>query len=304
MRLVHACATAYRDRSHFDAQNVLETGGVSPFARDAGWLNVALAAMPEARKAGRRELGVAVTDQTPLLLRGSAPIATWSPSRLPEAQSDTVMRLLALYQRTDPALETALSAATNANGIAKAANATGDRMAGPAPGQTLLPLAKAAAGFLKAQGGPNAAVMEMTGWDTHANQGLAQGQLARVLAILDEGIGALKTELGPTWNNTVIVVATEFGRTVAMNGGGGTDHGAGAAAFVIGGAVRAGKPVADWPGLSATALYEGRDLRPTTDLRAVLKGVLAQHMGVPDGALGQVFPDSATIRPLDGLITT
>jgi uncharacterized protein (DUF1501 family) len=301
LRLVHATATAYRDRSHFDAQNVLETGATSPFARDAGWLNVALGALPAPRKQGRRELGVAVTDQTPLLLRGAAPITTWSPSRLPEAEGDTVARLMALYQRTDPALATALDAASNANGIAAASGAMTGMNAAPRGGG-LAPLAKAAAGFLRDANGPTAAVMEMTGWDTHANQGLAQGQLARVLALLDDGIATLRTEMGPAWANTIVVVATEFGRTVAMNGGGGSDHGTGAAAFVLGGAVKSGATIADWPGLSQNALYEGRDLKPTTDLRAVLKGVLADHMGVPEGALGQVFPGSATIPPLRGLI--
>lgn len=300
MRLVQAVATAYRDRSHFDAQNVLESGAGSPFARDSGWLNAALQSMPQARKDARKELGVALSDQTPLALRGAAPIATWAPSPLPHADEDTIARLMDLYRRTDPALAAALDAATAANGVAAASGVMGAARGG---GRALAPLAKAAAGFLKQPGGPVAAVIDVTGWDTHANQGLAQGTLARTLGVLDEGLGALKAELGPAWANTVVIVATEFGRTVAMNGNGGADHGTAGAAFLLGGAIRRGGAVADWPGLSQAKLYQNRDLRPTTDLRAVLKGVLHDHLGVASSTLAEsVFPDSAAVKPIEGLV--
>lgn len=289
---VHACATPYRERSHFDAQNVLETGAASPFARDAGWLNAALAAEADAASGER---GLALTAQAPLVLRGAAPVATWSPSTLPEPSSDTIARLMDLYEQRDPALATALRGAVSANAIAEGAGGRG--ASAPAA------LARVAANFLRAPNGPTAAVIEMNGWDTHANQGLEQGALARNLGALDDGLAVLKTELGETWRNVVVVIATEFGRTVAPNGANGTDHGTGAAAFLAGGAVAGGRVLADWPGLSRGALHDGRDLRPTIDLRSVLKGVLGEHLRVADRALEQtIFPESAAARPHRGLI--
>jgi uncharacterized protein (DUF1501 family) len=163
----------------------------------------------------------------------------------------------------------------------------------------------AAAGFLKQDDGPKVAVFDTTGWDTHANEGGAEGQLAGRLAALDTGLATLRQELGPAWSHTAVLLVTEFGRTAAVNGTRGTDHGTGAAAFLLGGAVAGGRVVADWPGLSSNALYQGRDLAPTLDLRCVFKGILAEHLGVPARALEEtVFPDSAAAKPLHGLIRT
>jgi uncharacterized protein (DUF1501 family) len=298
--LIHAAATPYRERSHFDAQNVLETGAGAPFARGAGWLNAALQGLP---KGGRKELGVALSNQAPLVLRGDAPVATWSPSVLPSADGDTISRLMALYRAKDPALASALQSAAMANGVAAEAGAIGGKGMGAQPNQAVAQLAKAAAGFLKQPDGPMAAVIEIGGWDTHTNQGLDQGALARNLAALDMGVAALKRELGPLWKSTAVLIATEFGRTVAMNGGAGTDHGTAAAAFLVGGAVKGGRSLSDWPGLGAGQLFEARDLKPTTDIRAVMKGVLRDHLGVPEKALGErVFPGSIGVKPIDGLM--
>lgn len=292
---VHACATAYRERSHFDAQNVLETGAGAPFARGDGWLNAALAAMPQSRP----EMGMALSAQAPLVLRGPAHVATWSPSALPQLDEGTLGRLMALYQARDPALATALSSAVAANGVAMDAGADGMN----ARGRSLAPLAQIAARFLKDEHGPIAAVMETTGWDTHANQGLEQGPLARNLAALDEGLDAFKAEMGAAWRNTLVIAVTEFGRTAAPNGGGGTDHGTAAAAFFAGGAVRGGRVLSDWPGLAQRDLYEGRDLRPTLDLRAVLKSALHDHFSLAQSALdGDVFPDSQGVQVIQDLI--
>lgn len=295
--LVHATCTPYRERSHFDAQNVLETGGVRPYARNAGWLNAALKALPAERAAGRRELGLAVAQQAPLILRGDAAVSTWSPSPLPDADNDTVARLMDLYGKRDPGLQTALQSAIAANGVVMADGPGG--MGGRGGARAIAPLTKAAAQFLKVPTGPVAAVVEMGGWDTHANQGAETGQLAANFALLDQGLGALKTDLGSTWNDTVVVVMTEFGRTVAPNGNRGADHGTASAAFLLGGAVRGGRVISDWPGLAQNQLNEGRDLRATTDLRGVLKGVLRDHLGVSDA---NAFPDSAAIRPMEGLL--
>jgi uncharacterized protein (DUF1501 family) len=302
----HAVATAYRERSHFDAQNVLETGARSPFGRNAGWLNAAMAALPAARKANRAELAVAMAQQAPLILRGAAPVATWSPSPLPDADTDTVARLMSLYERTDPGLAGAMKGAIAANAIAgEAGMMDGGRGGGGGgrAGRQVAPAAKAAAAFLKQPNGPVAAVIEVGGWDSHAAQGQENGQIATMLGLLDAGVATLQTELGALWKDTVVVIVTEFGRTVAANGNRGTDHGTGAAAFVCGGAVAGGRVLADWPGLAAGQLYEGRDLRPTLDLRALVKGVLGDHMGIPRAALdANVFPDSAAAAPLQGLI--
>lgn len=295
---IHACATAYRERSHFDGQNVLETGAPHPFARGEGWLNRALGALPQARP----EMGVALTSQAPLILRGPTSVSTWSPSVLPDVDNDTMARLLALYEARDPALANALTAAMSANNVAAEAGA-GAMGGGGGGRRQVASTAQVAARFLKDEAGPIAAVMEIGGWDTHANQGPAQGALGRGLSALDDGIDAFKREMGPAWANTVVIIATEFGRTVAPNGANGTDHGVGAAAFLAGGAVRGGRVLADWPGLQRSALFEGRDLRPTTDLRGVFKGVLADHLSVPDAALARdAFPDSGGIRGVQGLL--
>jgi len=286
---VHACATGYRERSHFDAQNVLETGAARPFARTEGWLNKALGALPRSRP----EMGMALSAQAPLILRGDTEVSTWSPSTLPDVDTDTMSRLLALYQASDPALAAALNSALSANTVAMDAGISDMNAAGP---RNLTPVAQIAARFLKEPNGPIAAVMDASGWDTHANQGLEQGPLARGLAGLDSGLDAFKTEMGPAWVNTAVLIVTEFGRTAAPNGAGGTDHGAGAAAFLAGGGVNGGRILADWPGLSRSALHEGRDLRPTTDLRSVFKGVLADHLRVSSTALDRdAFPDSSEI---------
>jgi uncharacterized protein (DUF1501 family) len=295
---IHACATGYRERSHFDAQNVLESGAAAPFARTEGWLNRALGALPNTRP----EMALALSAQAPLILRGPTNVATWSPSALPDVDADTMTRLLALYEARDPALAHALTSAMSANSVAMDAGAGESNRA---RARSMAPIAQIAARFLRNDGGPVAAVIETTGWDTHANQGVAQGALARGLRSLDNGLDAFKQEMGAAWANTVVIIATEFGRTVAPNGANGTDHGTGAAAFLAGGAVNGGRVLADWPGLGRSALYEGRDLRPTTDLRGVFKGVLADHLRVPQAALERdAFPDSGSARGIEGLLRT
>lgn len=293
---IHACATGYRERSHFDAQNVLETGAATPFARSEGWLNMALGALPRSRP----EMGIALSAQAPLILRGPATMATWSPSALPAVEPDTIERLMALYQARDPALAHALMSAMAANAVAMDSGADDMSRGGP---RAIAPIAQVAARFLKDENGPIAAVLEVGGWDTHANQGLEQGALARGLTSLDNGLDAFRTQMGAAWTNTAVLVVTEFGRTVAPNGAGGTDHGTAAAAFLAGGAIRGGRVLTDWPGLNRQALHEGRDLRPTTDLRGVLKGLLADHLRVSSAVLERdAFPESGDARPVQGLL--
>jgi uncharacterized protein (DUF1501 family) len=331
LTVFHAVASPYRERSHFDGQDVLENGYVRPHAVQSGWLNRALEALPAERATGRKELGVALGQNVPLVMRGAAPVASWSPSKLAALDEDTLQRLQDLYAK-DPLLSKRLADALAADAIAtsvqqsmaqeqaseNAPEMTPEAKANEEPAALLakreknegranaryVEVIRAAAGFLRREDGPQIAVFDTTGWDTHANEGGAQGQLAARLGALDTGLRTLKEQLAPVWADTAVLIATEFGRTAATNGTRGTDHGTGAAAFLLGGAVAGGRVVADWPGLASRSLYEGRDLKPTTDLRSVLKGVLADHLHVPTAALeSTVFPDSKSARPLSGLVT-
>lgn len=317
----HAVASPYRERSHFDGQDVLESGLTTPHAAPSGWLNRALAQLP----GPRREAGVALGANIPLLLRGPCEVTSWSSSKLASVDDDTLTRLSDLYTG-DPVLAARLAEALAADTLVSAQEDGGGMMSaarmdstGPAAapstnaqgqGQSQGQLqgryeavVRAAARFLAPEQGPQVAVLDTSGWDTHAGEGSAQGQLAGRLGQLDAGLALLKTELGTRWADTAVLLVTEFGRTAAVNGTQGTDHGTATSAFLLGGAVRGGRVIADWPGLSARALYQGRDVQPTLDLRAVLKGVLHEHLQVPAGALARsVFPDSEAVKGLDGLM--
>jgi uncharacterized protein (DUF1501 family) len=297
----HAVASPYRERSHFDGQDVLESGLIRPQASQSGWLNRALLALPTTgRVALRKELGVTLGANIPLVMRGEAGITSWSPSRQADIDEDTVERIADLYAN-DALLSRRLAEALAADEVARSSVTNKDAQRK----SRYLETVAAAGRFLRADNGPRVAFFDISGWDTHANQGAAQGILANRLSALDSSLRLLKTELGAAWRHTTIVLATEFGRTAALNGTRGTDHGTGGVAFILGGATRGGRVITDWPGLSAQALHERRDLRPTLDLRAVLKGVLAEQLQLPQAALGSsVFPDSAAIKPLTGLVRT
>ena len=164
-------------------------------------------------------------------------------------------------------------------------------------------VARGAAKVMAADDGPRIAALAFDGWDTHANEGGPVGRLAQLLSGLDGALGEFESGLGERWRDTVVVVATEFGRTARVNGTEGTDHGTGTVALLAGGAVKGGRVISDWPGLKPANLYEGRDLAPTTDLRAALKGILHDHLGIGESALAKnVFPDSAQVKPMQGLV--
>ena len=302
LALLHAVATPYRERSHFDAQDVLESGHARPHAAQSGWLNRALAGLPRAEGGPLpRQAGVALAAGVPLLLRGPAEVASWSPSRLPQLSDDTIERLADLYAG-DALLSRRLADATAAQALAGGGGAD---MAGGRGGLAqLAQAARTAAGFLLRADGPRVAVLETTGWDTHANQGETQGALAARLAALDGGLRTLQQELGVAWQHTAVLVVTEFGRTVAINGTRGTDHGTGSAAFLLGGAVR-GQVVSDWPGLSPAALYQGRDLAPTLDLRDIQAALLQQHLRIDPAFIArEVFPGHVMRKGLPDLVNT
>jgi uncharacterized protein (DUF1501 family) len=298
LAVFHAVATPYRDRSHFDGQDVLESGMLVPHAAQTGWLNRALATQRTA--GGRGERGVALGSNVPLMMRGPAPVASWTPTKLAELDPDTLQRIADLYSH-DPVLGQRLADAQSAN--AMVAGGSQDIMSGAGVNR-YEEVIRATAGFLANDAGPRVAVFDTTGWDTHANEGGARGQLGARLAALDAALRSLKTQLGPTWRNTAVLAVSEFGRTAAVNGTGGSDHGTGTAAFLLGGAVRGGRVICDWPGLSAANLYQQRDVKPTLDMRALLKGTLVEHLGVSAGALDTVFPDSGSAKPLRELFRT
>jgi uncharacterized protein (DUF1501 family) len=308
--IVHATATPYRERSHFDGQDVLESGIARPGAIDTGWLNRALVGLASDGRVdlrGSRALGVGSV--TPLVVRGSAPVMSWVPQRVLAASDDTRARLLDLYQHTDPKLAVALEARMRLAALEPAADGSKpDNAPLPPPGIARVrayfaEAAAAAARFLAKPDGPRVGAVGFVGWDTHINEGAASGQLANLLGALDGALAAIETNMGEAWRETVVAVVTEFGRTAHINGTDGTDHGTGTVAFLAGGALRGGRMVADWPGLKTAQLYEERDLKPTTDLRAVLKGLLRDHLRVEESVLAStVFPDSADVIPTAGLV--
>ena len=296
--VVHAVATPYRDRSHFDGQDVLESGFAGAGRVQSGWLNRALEVLP---RGVRVVSALAVGPTTPLVLRGAAPTVGWAPVTLPQADDDTAMRLVDLYHHRDPALATALAQGLQLDKVAHGEDMKPTRGANGIAAMRLV--ARGAAKLMAADDGPRIAALAFDGWDTHANEGGAVGRLAQLLGGLDGALAEFESGLGTRWRDTVVVVATEFGRTARINGSDGTDHGTGTIALVAGGAVKGGRVISDWPSLKPASLYEGRDLAPTTDLRAVFKGLLHDHLGIAERVLADsVFPDSAAVRPMQGLV--
>ena len=284
----HAVASPYRDRSHFDGQNVLETGGAGAYQVRDGWLNRLLALLPpdEAR-------AIAISATVPLALRGPREVASYAPSALPAASDDLLARVGQLYGG-DAQLHALWSEAMQTRTLT--GDLTADNGRGAAATGTL------AARLLVPANGARVAMIETGGWDTHTGQ---RGRLAAQLKGLDAMIEALQAGMGALWPDTLVLVATEFGRTVAVNGTGGTDHGTGAAAMLFGGALRGGRVLADWPGLATPQLYEARDLRPTIGLDALIAGAVAEHFALdPVRALPALFPGGGKGRAVEGLITT
>ena len=276
----HAVASPYRDRSHFDGQNVLETGGTGAYQLKDGWLNRLLTLLPK----GEAE-AIALAATIPVALRGKAEVGSYAPSALPQASDDLIQRVSALY-----------AGDAQLHGLWEAAMATrakaGDLTA--AGGRDAAANGALAAKLLTGPGSARIAMIETGGWDTHSAQ---KARLTGQLRGLDAMLGALKTGLGPAWANTLVLVATEFGRTVAVNGTGGTDHGTASVAMLLGGAVSGGRVISDWPGLAQSALYEGRDLKPTLGLDALVASALGQHYALDPSRVAQtLFPSTTASR--------
>ncbi|MGI8839693.1 MAG: DUF1501 domain-containing protein, partial [Caulobacteraceae bacterium] len=289
-RIAPAVATPDRERSHFEAQDVLEGGGGVVYGTASGWLNRALEAMGPPGKVRALSLG----PTAPLILRGKIEAVSWARGgglggdrRLPAILHD-------LYVG-DPLLGPALAAGLSAQAMAKVATADAAATNGALPlanganGGESGPRQGAAqarnlgatlAGFMTQPDGAQVAAVVMDDFDTHAGQGAAQGKLAQRLASVDAFLDGLATGLGPAWSDTVVVMATEFGRTARVNGTGGTDHGTASTALLLGGALKKGGIVGDWPTLAQARLFENRDTAPTLDMRGLFKGVLRDHLGV------------------------
>ena len=277
---VAAVAPPYRQRSHFEAQDCVENGTTGA-GGTTGWLNRCVAAMPGGA-------GLTISAVMPLAMRGGGNVKTWSPP-LGNRIDPILWQQLQLLYAADPVLAPTF------------AGIDIDMAAQQAGGGLRLPQAMAAAArFMAAPDGPRIGFVEDTGWDTHGGE---LAVLDRKLAELDAGLQAFRDGAQPVWPRTVVAVVTEFGRTAAINGTGGTDHGTGGVAFLAGGAVAGGRVAGDWPGLGRAQLNEGRDLRATTDLRAVFKGVLRDHLGLDADVLARrVFPDSTALAPMSGLV--
>lgn len=267
---VVAVSTPYRQRSHFDAQDLLESG-LSTSDPDNGWLARAAA------ERGRE--GLAIARSVPVSLRGKADTRTWYPSNLPETNDDLINRLMGLYEQ-DTVLRDRLGQALQTESMLE--NERGGKRA------QFGSLASAAARLLKAEQAPCCAMLEMGGWDTHNN---LVPRLGKQFEQLDAGLQALHTELGKQWDNTLVIVATEFGRTVKANGTKGSDHGTASCLMLLGGAVKGGRVLGQWPGLASGALFEGRDLQPTSDTFSWIGAALRQHWQLSADAVQRIFPD-------------
>ncbi|MGH6968332.1 MAG: DUF1501 domain-containing protein [Stellaceae bacterium] len=296
---VHAAGNGYHTRSHFDAQDMMESGLSVKRGESDGWLNRAIVLL---QGGDRARLGLAVGGAVPLILRGKAQVASWEPQGIGAIDNDLVAALGPIYAR-DPLLGPALAEGIKAQAFSNAVLG-GDAMAKGGMGfgpKAFAALAEAAGKLIAAPRGPRIAALDMGGWDTHVNQGAETGRLAQNMEGFAAGLDALAKALGPAWRQTVVVAVTEFGRTVAVNGNNGTDHGTASVLFVMGGAVQGGCVAGDWPGLAQ--LQDNRDLRMTTDARAVMKGVLHDHFGLERAALdSKVFPDTAGLKPFGGLL--
>jgi uncharacterized protein (DUF1501 family) len=296
--VVPATGNGYQTRSHFDAQDMMESGLAAKRGITDGWLNRALAPLQH----GKDRLGLAVGGATPLIMRGAVPVASWEPAGFHEAAPGFIEAVAQLYAGDTllgPALQDGLKGQSFSKDVL-GGDMSGTGAAGFGP-KAFKPLCEAAGKLLAAEDGPRIAALDMGGWDTHVGQGAESGRLAVNFQGFAEGLDALAQSLGPAWRETVVVSVTEFGRTVRVNGTNGTDHGTASLMFVMGGAVKGGRIAGDWPGLRQ--LQDDRDLRVATDSRAVMKAILRDHLGLDGQYLAaRVFPDTAPIKPVDGLL--
>ena len=290
LAVVHAVGSPDATRSHFDAQDYMESGSPGNKSVSDGWLNRYLQSSPEQDASAFR--AVALSSTMPRSLAGSAPAVSMQSiagfgihggRSTPEIED----MFADLYKDTFHAVKTLRSATEQ-----QYAPAAGVQYPNTPFAQSLQQIAQ----LIKSDIGLEVAFAEVNGWDTHANQGSARGQLANQLKNFGDGLAALYRDLGDQMRNVVILTMTEFGRAIRQNGSGGTDHGHASCLFVAGGPVKGGKVYGRWPGLAPEQLYEGRDLALTTDFRNVFSEILVKHMGVKNSA--RVFPNFSSTANL------
>jgi uncharacterized protein (DUF1501 family) len=286
--VLHAVAGHYRSRSHFEAQDYLESGVDQRLS--SGWLNRAVSTMTPR---GGQEIALSLGLSAPLVLRGPARVEAWAPENFGQSPGEDFYTRLLRISAHDPVIGPALAEGMRQRGVSPDSG-----NGGPKQPQEVT-LAAAAGRLLASARGPRVAVLEMGGWDTHAAQ---LPRLKNQLKQLDDALGALRANLGEAWGRTAVLCVTEFGRTARINGTKGTDHGTGGVAFLVGGAVAGGHVRADWPGLSEGKLFENRDLMPTADVRSIAKGLLADHLGLSQAGLETAFPGSGEAGPMRGLV--
>jgi uncharacterized protein (DUF1501 family) len=267
-----AVSSGYPRRSHFDGQDFLESGK-GEIDQDSGWLARAIDV--------KNKKALAVSRSTPISLRSSDQVNTWYPSKLKGSDDDIYSALGQLYQY-DEALKENLEKGLEVKGLVETETSKNKKRSGK-----FIELTKACAKLMVGDEGLDCAMLELGGWDTHNNQ---SNRLQQKLTELDKGLAALKAGFGNEWQNTVVIIGTEFGRTVKENGSGGSDHGTGSALFLAGGAINGGKIKGRWPGLNDDELFAQRDLMPTSNSFAWIGSVLSQHWQFSEKELAQVFP--------------
>jgi uncharacterized protein (DUF1501 family) len=293
LAFVHAAGSPDPNRSHFEAQRYIENGTPGCSTTRDGWMNRLLQALP-----GRRGPTDAISVGPTLarILTGAAPVANLplgpDPARaLPIDQPQLAGPFDRLYAADDAlgqAYREGRSARTRLLGDLAREQAIAD--AGAPPPASFAARAARLGRLIGGDAGIRLAFVGLGGWDTHVDQGGGKGRLANHLHALGEGLAVLARGLGAAWSDTVVVVLSEFGRTVHENGDHGTDHGHGNVIWVAGGRVKGGRVFGEWPGLMAEQLYQRRDLAITTDFRAALAAILGPHMGLTDRQLDLVFP--------------
>ncbi len=305
---VHACGSPDPTRSHFDAQDYMESGTPGVKSTNDGWLNRVLAAMPGNRSSTE---ALSLGPTVPRILAGKVPVANMPLGReaarpLPLDRPVVEASFDRLYQGSDPLSKTyreGRSARTRLMSELQQDMTQADNGA-PSP-QGFSDDVDRLAKLIQRDRTIRIGFLALGGWDTHVNQGGASGQLAGHLRPLSEGLAHFAQALGPAYDDTVVIVISEFGRTMKENGNGGTDHGHGNVMWVMGGPVRGKKVYGRWPGLSTGELYQERDLAVTTDFREPIATVLKSHMGLQDAQLEQVFPRRpAPSRNVSNLIRT
>jgi len=300
MICVPASALPYRERSHFDAQNMLELGSSKPHGLKSGWLNRLVDTIN-----GDDNMALAFGQGMPTIMRGHASVNSWAPSVLPDVGDDYLSLIQKVYAN-DKLFSQNFARAMDIQDMAMDAVSGNERKMtrkSRSP-QAFVTMAGAAGQWLAKQEGPRIATLELGGWDTHVGQGTEGGRLANNLSLFARGIGEMKQGMGQSaWSKTVVIALTEFGRTARPNGNRGTDHGTASTAFLFGGALRGGRMVHKWPGLGDADLYEGRDLRPTIDVNAIVKGVLHEHYGISQRTLSRdIYPNSQNSGLIKGLV--